>query len=292
MREGTSARAHAPPSHGGEPMNDGCPPGNGGRMMRTSLPGTLVLMLALVGCDGGPGTPTDSGPDVTPTDAGGGDVDGSTPTDAGSPGADAGPAGDDAGPPGDGGGVPACGEGPAEPGTFGIPRSCRRPECFDATICIGQQLEGLGYVGYAGCGMRLEIDPTSSNDACNEDPPFGGFETPQRCGLLSYTGHVLFFCAPDGSEVVARFSALFSPPDTTVLYHHLGHEFWAGSGGGSGDSYSLSWPTDDFGERFVGFQSVGIPPSGSVRLVVWFLSGDFAEPHFIAGGFAADLPPT
>lgn len=207
-------------------------------------------------------------------------ADGATPSDAG-PDRDGGTLGGD-------GAAASCGMGDVDFG--GVARNCARPECFDDDLCTRQQLDAQGHVGFTECGTPQIIDPSSSNEACMRDPPFGGSKWARRCGELSYRGEVRFFCSAARDAVVARFSATLTP-GAPGIYAHLGHDYWAGSGGGSGDSYSVSWPTDDFGERFVGYQSVSIPAGGSAHLDVWFFSGDLMSAMYVAGGFGADLPP-
>ncbi|MBX3271171.1 MAG: hypothetical protein KF729_12970 [Sandaracinaceae bacterium] len=183
-----------------------------------------------------------------------------------------------------------CGEGPS--GARGLPSTCERPACFDHAACVMHQLAAQGYGDYVECGAAQAFTPSSSSEACRAEPPFGhSHDWEKRCELLDYAGDLRFFCAPDGRRAVVRFSgALSRASPGPGFFMHLGHEFHTGSVGGSGDPWSLSWPTEDFGERFVGFQSLELPAMGRVRLQVWFFSGDLMSPMFLAGGFAVDLP--
>ena len=198
-------------------------------------------------------------------------------------GADAAPTDGDAGPLG-------CGEGPS--GTSTVPRTCEQARCFDHAACVMHQLAAQGFGDYVECGAPEEFTPASSAEACHEEPPFGhGVEYEKRCELLAYAGELRFFCAPDGRRAAVRFSGEVSRATPGAgAFSYLGHDYQAGSRGGSGDAWRWTWPTEDFGERFVGFQSVELPETGRVTLQVWFFSGDFTGPMFIAGGFAAELP--
>ena len=265
--------------------------------MTNPLPLSLRAIIALfsipvaIGCSDPPYTGVDSG-------GGSGDA-GRSSRDGGSPGSDGGLDGGaeldsgaltvDAATPTDAGPM-GCGTGPRD--VQGVAANCSQPECFDSSLCVTQQLDAQGYVGYAACGMPLIIDPGSSAEACGEPAPFEplpGEPVPERrCGEATFDGTVRFFCAPDGSRVVARFSAEISSTAPGV-HSYLGHDYWAGSGGGSGDGYSRSWP-GTAGDRFFGFQAVDIPPGGATHLQVWFFVGDTTM--YYGGGFSADLPPT
>lgn len=245
-----------------------------------------------MGCGDG-GGPTDSGgEDAGRFDAGarsdGGSVaDGGARTDGGASGSDAGTVAGD-------GGAGECGTGPID--FSGIPMSCRRPECYDNDTCAQLELSFQGYDGYTRCGSSLTFDPSSSTMACMEDPPFGWGPMPleKRCGLTSFSGTVDFYCAPDMSEVVARWHGRMDWPTGGMgIYYYLGHDYWSGSGGGSGDSFNLTWPAETPGDYFVGFQSVALPTMGTpqAHLQVWFFSGDLMSAMYYAGGFSADVPP-
>lgn len=240
------------------------------------------MACLLWGCDGGSGgADADVRSDGGAVDDAGVRSDGGDDDDGGAPSGDAGPAASD-------GGAAGCGSG--ETDGLGIARNCRERACFESELCIAQQLEGQGHVGFTECGMPQPITPGSSSEACMTDPPFGTGKFERRCDALSFSGEVRFFCAPDGSRVVTRFAGALSATQPGI-HLYLGHEFWAGSGGGSGDSYILSWPNDVNGEDFVGYQAVEVPSSGTARLDVWFFAGDLMSLMYYAGGFSADVPP-
>lgn len=244
----------------------------------------LGLLTIASGCAG------EADADAGPVDAGASDG-GGVPLDGGG-GSDAGTQPDgstpDAGAPSDGG-EPACGEGP----TFsGIAQNCSRLPCFEAPACVAQQLERQGHVGFTECGDPVPFSEADSIAACMEPSPFGPFpeDTPRDCGIASFSGTLRYFCAPGGDRVVVRFSGEMTAT-TPGLLTYLGHEFWAGSGGGSGDAFSVTEPVGGGVERFVGYQAVELPTSGTVRLQVLFWAGDLMSPMVVAGGFSVDVPP-
>ena len=127
------------------------------------------------------------------------------------------------------------------------------------------------------------------------EPPFGPWpdSPPYECGRVQYEGRVNFYCNADRTSVAARFVATHT--DTSGFGEYFGHDFQAGSGGGSGDSRTLSALIDTMTSRFFGWQEVELEePGRSVQLQVWFMTGSFVDPSMgraYTGGFIATVPP-
>ncbi len=181
-----------------------------------------------------------------------------------------------------------CGSGPRS--TFDLPRTCTEdPTCFDHPTCVEADRIAAGYGDHTPCGT-FAFDASHSNEVCFETPPFADPERwPQDCGGVQYSGQVRFFCTED--SVAARFVAnaeTFGPP-----LDYFGHEYWAGSGGGSGDSRGLASFVDAAHFGLFGWQEVSVSPGSRVDLQVWFATSPFDMPGTLSftGGFRATAPP-
>ncbi len=189
--------------------------------------------------------------------------------------------------PTDGGG---CGSGSSS-GGWDLPRTCLYDApCFDHPICERLDRESAGWGDYTLCG-EMPITTVSSDEACMETPPFGPWpdSPPYRCGTVQYEGSVRFFCHPDGA-VAARFVATLRGPE---FEEYWGHEYAAGSGGGSGGSRTYSTYTPEGVVRFVGWEHVELDAGDTTTLQVWFMSNSAFEPGDFAytGGFRSTIPP-
>jgi hypothetical protein len=229
--------------------------------------------------------------------------DGSVPSDGGSTIVDAGP-GQDARVPtpdaarGDSGFPVGCGEDAVDPGTR-LPRSCYNDAtCYDHPLCVAAMLEADGRAGYAECGDPVGFSPADADAICAAGPPFGDWPIPFTCGQAAFEGTARFFCSPDGSTVLVRFSGTVRATSMTDYLTYYGHDYELGSSGGSGYAYSVSTPLDDLtGDAFVGFEPVPRTADGAggfypFSLTVYFITGDIADKsYFIGGGFSVTYPP-
>lgn len=133
----------------------------------------MVLLLALVGCDGGgangeqDGGGLDGGrPDAARLDAGSDPIDGGEDEDGGHA--------DDGGP-ADGGGSEPDGGGPTDDGGFVVPDACVPPPCAAPP-------EGCMYVGSDPCSCGTLVCPTDCNGVTCGSAEYCDFDTPFTCG--------------------------------------------------------------------------------------------------------------
>lgn len=147
-------------------------------------------------------------------------------------------------------GEEGCGSGEIVSG-WDVPRTCLEAECMDHPTCEATDLARAGYADHEPCGS-MDITPSSSAEACMMVPPFGPFpeSPPYECGSVQYEGYVHFFCNADRTSVAARFVATHTAE--SGLREYFGHEYWAGSGGGSGDGRMYSALIDINTSRFFG----------------------------------------
>jgi len=240
---------------------------------------------AVVGDAGPSGSDAGGGADAGATVDAGTGPDGGGSTDAGSS-ADAGPE-LDAGAPTDGGLV-TCGSD-APTGGRRLPASCEEARCHGTDACAMAMLAGWDFVGYAPCGTTATFDPASSDAICTS-PPFFDYTYEPMCGRLDYSGTVRLFCDSGSDSVVAYFWGSFTEGlGGPLAVYHAGHEYEAGSGGGSG-LVSLGEASADFTR--IDFQGLE-EGSEDDRLRVWFLAQDAIDPSIThtTGGFEVTLTP-
>lgn len=256
--------------------------------MRTSL--FLVVLLAACG--------NRSGGPVTPPADGSISTDGAPGTDASISRSDSGgvdASGIDAGTPTEDGGTSTagCGTDMVDPG-LRLPRSCYNdPGCYDHPLCVAAMLEADGRSGYTECGDAVPFDAAMSDEICNVGPPFGDWGVEFMCGRASFEGTTRFFCSPDGSTVLLRFSGSVRSVTPGDYYTYYGHDYWSGSGGGSGHGYSVSTPLEELsGDAFVGFEPIERTSDGaggwnSFSVTVFFITGGLIDmSYFIGGGLS------
>jgi hypothetical protein len=201
--------------------------------------------------------------------------------------------GTDAATPGDDTGTPPTGCGSGVLDFAGIPRTCRNDaECYDHPACVAAHLEAADRRDYIECGDPVIFTSADSDATCALGPPFGDWSTEFMCGRAAFEATVRFFCSPDGSTVLLRFSGTVRAVSPGEHYTYYGHDYYSGSGGGSGYVFNLSTPLEELsGDRFVGLQPIErtSDDAGGWRpfsVTVWFITGGLIDmSYFIGGGF-------
>jgi hypothetical protein len=173
----------------------------------------------------------------------------------------------------------------------GLPRSCRdRAECYDDPLCVEALLEADGRGDYTECGLSAPFTAADASAVCDVGPPFGEWTPEFMCGRVFYEGNVRTFCSPDGETVLFRISGTVRGVADGEYYTHYGHDYWSGSGGGSGYAFHLSTPLDDIsGDRFVDLEPIARTPDGyggfhDVAADIFFIAGGLSDMSYFVGG--------
>ena len=84
------------------------------------------------------------------------------------------------------------------------------------------------------------------------------------------------------------------PPSSSLTggeyFTHYGHDYWSGSGGGSGYAYGLSTPLEGgTGDRFVDLEPIAREPDASGELgpfsaTIFFIAGGLIDMSYFIGG--------